>query len=300
MVALFGAFILLMNSLYGAASSSGDGSIEHMFQKGQFETLPFGYMVPIKEDELSEDSFGSENTDGVDLYYEECPQPANLYSAYCTFQSCRSHASSLEDVVNSLHWFFAAGFSIDRLKSFTENPDINVSNCLGYRFLHCATLENNDYVVGELLKLEVDVDARNVSGDTPLHCSAFAKCLDAYEKESLERIIDLLMRYGADINAANLEGYTPLHCAVMHKNRHMIRLLIDRGANIDAQDKMKRTPLFIACKRRNFEVAKLLIEHGAKSEHRDKFGGKPIGMVHHPMWKLQFHLLFESGMKYRR
>ena len=75
---------------------------------------------------------------------------------------------------------------------------------------------------------DVDIDAKAVDGETPLH--------DAAVKDNCE-IIALLLTYGADIEAENNDGQTPLFKAVLSHSEAAVAQLIDYGANVVVSSK---------------------------------------------------------------
>ena len=76
--------------------------------------------------------------------------------------------------------------------------------------------------------MEVDVNAVNNNGNTPLHFAA---------RHNLnEAVTFLLLRIGAEVNAINGNRETPLHLAARkNKNEAVTFLLLDNGADVDPE-----------------------------------------------------------------
>lgn len=89
----------------------------------------------------------------------------------------------------------------------------------------------NPDAVRLLIKLGVDVNAKDRCGWTPLHFAARTKC-PAAEQSQLIECIKLLIDAGADVNAKDEEGVTPFHrtFATNPWNLEMIEVLLAAGA----------------------------------------------------------------------
>lgn len=100
--------------------------------------------------------------------------------------------------------------------------------------LHKAA-HNGDIGLGRnMLKSNVDPDARDSFGGTALHAAMFQKNTE---------IIMLLIKYGFDVNAQGLSnGYTPLHDAVWANNLEAVRILLEHGARTDIRSNDGLTP----------------------------------------------------------
>ena len=128
--------------------------------------------------------------------------------------------------------------------------------------IHKAAYEGNISAVKQHLAAGTDVNAKNISGQTPLHRS--------WTKE----VTELLIAKGADVNVKDNKGSTPLHYA---ETKGSAELIIARGADINAKNERDETPLDIAKKlnrRHLFGVVDLLLKHGGKTGEELKAEGK--------------------------
>ncbi len=68
-------------------------------------------------------------------------------------------------------WFASAkGGRDDEIKGLVGSiKDVNITDSLGNTALHYAAAGNHTTVVQELLKLKVNVNAKNKQGETPAH-----------------------------------------------------------------------------------------------------------------------------------
>ena len=96
-------------------------------------------------------------------------------------------------------------------------------------------------VVAELLKHGAEVDARNDSGESPLHLACYAGQL---------LIVDMLLDKGADINALNMYLETPLFYAAKRGMPAVTRLLLQRGADPTAENQFGDRAVDIALDQR--------------------------------------------------
>ena len=100
--------------------------------------------------------------------------------------------------------------------------------------LHKAAYNGDIGLVKNILKNNVDPDARDSFGGTALHAAMFQKNIG---------IIKLLIDYGFDVNAKGLSnGYTPLHDAVWANNLEAVKIMIEHGARKDIRAKDGLTP----------------------------------------------------------
>ena len=91
--------------------------------------------------------------------------------------------------------------------------------------LHLAALRSQTVVVQLLVENGVDVNARDIHGNTPLHHAVLS--------EGNAEIVELLVAHGADMHTKNNQGYTPLAVAQDWKKRKIADLLISLGVGKD-------------------------------------------------------------------
>ncbi|CAB0041394.1 unnamed protein product [Trichogramma brassicae] len=144
------------------------------------------------------------------------------------------------------------------------NP--NLANKNGLTALHviCKATREDMNVLFDLCDDKykpVQVDARDKSGNTPLHLAL---------GRNNQKVVELLLRRGADLCAANAEGFTPLHIICQNEWDHGLANLLfkvceekHRTLEIDAVDNLGRTPLQWAVASLLPKVIDILLDHGA-------------------------------------
>ncbi|KAK6530415.1 hypothetical protein TWF694_003770 [Orbilia ellipsospora] len=122
--------------------------------------------------------------------------------------------------------------SIDIISQRVRNYVVIEST--GDTLLHCATLFCSDLTsegyIKVLSEFGVDLNTRNVSGDTPLHYAC---------KLPNQHAIKALLRMGADAKALNIRGSSPLH-HIGSVEGDLLRLLLDSGG-LDMLDQFGKT-----------------------------------------------------------
>ncbi|KAJ0751804.1 putative AAA+ ATPase domain, ATPase, AAA-type, core, ankyrin repeat-containing [Helianthus annuus] len=129
-------------------------------------------------------------------------------------------------------------------KRVRENPAlVNDRNpVMANTPLHVAASHNSVEVVKFLLNFAgpetVDLEAKNMYGETPLHMAAKNGCNEAAA---------LLLSHGASTEAKANNGMTPLHLSVWHSLRaednSTVKTLLEHNADCSAKDDEGMTPL---------------------------------------------------------
>lgn len=150
--------------------------------------------------------------------------------------------------------------------------DLNTRNEKSEHALTLALREGSLKVAGFLLtQPDVDVEARNPQGESPLMIAALKGHL-AQAKRLIERRAEV-----------NKPGWTPLHYAASNEapgSIAMVRLLLEHHAYIDAESPNRTTPLMMAAHYGNPVVVKLLLEEGADSSVKNEKGLTAIDFAH--------------------
>ncbi|XP_014230211.1 uncharacterized protein LOC106654725 [Trichogramma pretiosum] len=144
------------------------------------------------------------------------------------------------------------------------NPNLANKNGLTALHVMCKTTSEDMNVLFDLCDDKykpVQIDARDKSGNTPLHLAL---------GRNNQKVVELLLRRGADLSAANAEGFTPLHRICQNEWDHGSANLLfkiceeeHRTLEIDAVDNLGRTPLQWAVASLLPKVINILLDHGA-------------------------------------
>jgi len=163
--------------------------------------------------------------------------------------------------------------------------------------------------VKSLIEKGADINAKDTSGQTPLHYAV------EYDRKD---VVELLIANRADVNAKNNEGRTALEIAMIRLRPQIAKLLANNGADIssihlaafvgnlekvkaffqriidiNAQDSHGRTPLHYAAAA---DVAEFLIFNGADIHAEDKEGETPLHTAAGAGYKDVVELLITKGV----
>ena len=169
--------------------------------------------------------------------------------------------------------------------------------------IHAATARGDERMVSLCLSSGADINARNVSRDTPLlvacreghvalalalmieradtrvaNQNGDTPLLAACESGSFE-LVEALLQAGANASAANEHGETPLLAACMSSNANLSKALLQAGANPSAATKHGDTPLLAACAAGNFQLCELLLKAGANVFSQRRDGATPWALA---------------------
>ncbi|XP_044745274.1 putative ankyrin repeat protein RF_0381 [Coccinella septempunctata] len=155
-----------------------------------------------------------------------------------------------------------------------RNAEINKKCSLSQSTaLHEAVQYDTVAITRILLENGADLEARDRTGQTPLHW-ALGNSLDQ---------VKILVENGADINSTDIFGRTPLHtlCSEgLSTDFHTCEFLLQKVADTNAADINGATPLHtlmryfpVACTSRNEKLVNLFLKYGANLNRRDNFFG---------------------------
>lgn len=114
-----------------------------------------------------------------------------------------------------LAWKVVRNGRVDVLK-FLQQQGVAIDqepDRFGWTWLHRAALRHRTSMITYLIDSGLDVNARTLSGQTPLHQAA--EYSQGTVPEAYKASIHALIRAGADINAIDDEGRTPLAIAMI-------------------------------------------------------------------------------------
>jgi ankyrin repeat protein len=148
--------------------------------------------------------------------------------------------------------------------------DVNAKDKSGETPLHIAAVRGYQEITSLLIAEGADVNARNGRELAPLHAAAWGD-----HKET----VALLIAKGSDINAIGENGVTPLHVSALSGSNVTMALLINNGADINARNKDGMTPLHAAVLTGQKEAVELLIEKGADINAKNNEGLTALQMA---------------------
>jgi ankyrin repeat protein len=148
--------------------------------------------------------------------------------------------------------------------------EINLKDISGHTPLLSAAKNGHYQVVRLLLKQQkTDTEAKDILGRTPLLWAA--KC-------GHNRVVELLLQKHADIEATGDICSMP---GLFFGTSHLTSLgwLLDNDIDIDRDHDTGRTPLLWAVKGCHYEVVRLLLNGNANIEARDSFGRTSLSLA---------------------
>lgn len=145
--------------------------------------------------------------------------------------------------------------------------------------LHVAVRMPQEAFAAALLDCPgVDVQAKNVDGNTPLHlfCKSFVS-----DVQKCARIFDKLRARGARVDDTNSAGETPLHRATLNPRISVVvvGLLLRCGVDVNARTARGSTPLHYAVQVQNTSLIHVLMEAGADPRITDNHGQTPLAVA---------------------
>ena len=117
----------------------------------------------------------------------------------------------------------------------TYGMDVNARNVHGETSLHKAIRHDRVDTMGYLIKHSTDVNARDKQGNTPLNIVGNFHFNRSGDDDKIT-IAQILLDRGVDADHTNLFGYATLYCLAednMGRNMDLANLLIDHGTDVN-------------------------------------------------------------------
>ena len=149
-----------------------------------------------------------------------------------------------------------------------KGVDVNAKNVRGDTALSLVMMFTPRPRALEIVKLLIaygaDINTKSDSSDRPLAIAC---------SENLDKVAELFLELGCDANVQSNDLYTPLHHAARHNNSRLVKTLLQYGANAEMKTfGGELTPLHIAAKSNSLHVPQLLVEHGVELEAKNSLG----------------------------
>jgi len=149
------------------------------------------------------------------------------------------------------------------LLSHGANPNIATVGPYALYPLQAACNGLHYDTVKLLLDYHADVNVRDESGETALHCAVWKHRPIAYtDSEKSRDLVQLLLDAGADVNAASKGGETPFYIACFEGLESLAKKMLECGATVNGNS-VKKLPLNAACRNKHVSVVQLLLTNGA-------------------------------------
>lgn len=189
------------------------------------------------------------------------------------------------DIVQSNHYVKSTRLLSKVMEQQLQSADMN---------LHEAVQRLNQEKTVALLDNGMNINSRDVNGNTPLHIAATTGRLS---------MIDLLLKRGADVTLENGQGNTPLalaisanhikaiqhllkaqrttsqpehlppfHRAAVDNDTLLTKRMMKQGTAVDTLDDEGRTALQVVSRKGMLDMVKFLIANGADVHHVDDQG----------------------------
>eukprot|EP00092_Neocalanus_flemingeri_P004390 GFUD01004722.1.p1 GENE.GFUD01004722.1~~GFUD01004722.1.p1 ORF type:complete len:704 (+),score=141.96 GFUD01004722.1:39-2150(+) len=117
----------------------------------------------------------------------------------------------------------------------------------------------NYMIPKSMLPLTINLNTRNVEGNTPLIIASIPKD-EKDQKDQMEVVKMLVGTEGVKLDIQNDKKYTALHMAVLKKNINLVKLLLEKGASQETSLASNScTPLHTAVDESCLEIVELLV-----------------------------------------
>ncbi|ELP86564.1 ankyrin repeat-containing protein, putative [Entamoeba invadens IP1] len=171
-------------------------------------------------------------------------QRKSLYLVLSCVENGKYFVNQKDQLGNTAMHIAASVHNENIILSLLNNSRVDVTLCntdLNTPLhLFCAFFPNPNCAEAFHLFLRrgADLNARNKTGETPLH--------RAVQNHNIPLLlVELLLKNGANIDAKTQTGMTALHWATYNYQVDLLSLLLLYGANVHAENKNRETPLSI-------------------------------------------------------
>jgi ankyrin repeat protein len=106
------------------------------------------------------------------------------------------------------------------MQKVRELKNINKKYQKGFNLLHFACEYNNIQLAKEVLERQINIEEKNVYGNTPLWIAVF-------NAKGVYEMVDLLLSYNANPNSENNAGNTPLKFSITIDDKRLINRLTE-------------------------------------------------------------------------
>lgn len=166
-----------------------------------------------------------------------------------------------------------ASYSLEPLIGWAISAGVNplALNGKGQSALHLALPLTASLVVKDPRFGQLDANARDVDGRTPLHNLA------AWSEE----LVDILVKRGADPCARDSSGFTPLHCAAKAGACNVVDYLVKQPTSVHHVNSLAAgfSPLHYACEAASAVSVAVLLRAGAHPDLVSDTGYTPLHML---------------------
>ncbi len=153
----------------------------------------------------------------------------------------------------------------DILLEYGAVPDTS-ANGVNWNALHYAALGGSARITDYFVGCGLDVLAKDVDGDTPLHIACDRKHIDP-------ALVDILLSAGGSLDVENSDGFTPFLNACFHGNLELIEHILRSKGNgiVNVNNSGNSTALHQAIWGKQSDVATVLVDAGALLTALDRF-----------------------------
>ncbi|KAE8808358.1 ankyrin repeat domain-containing protein, chloroplastic [Hordeum vulgare] len=194
-------------------------------------------------------------------FHNFCFATLNFLSEY--FPLLIISAIAEQTILRSYSTYINAQTLLSRRKLFTDEekvllnrrlPDLEAASSSKWLPLHTLAASGDFYLLDNLLKHKVDVNALDKDGLPAIHKAIISK---------KHAIINYLLRNSANPSGYDRDGATLMHYAVQTACNQTIKTLLLYNVDINRPDDYGWTPLHLAVQTQRTDIVRLLLLKGA-------------------------------------